>query len=273
MGISLAIFKIVGNIPVEKDKLIIVARYLDIWSLTRCKILVGILLGPQDLLLLRNDIILQISSLFVAVITKESLFFADKKLLNDLFENLIFDWTVSAIDVKKFYSKILFKNFIQKFYSVENQLSNNNQNFSFLRASSTSLKTTSLTPQVSRPALFEPCIRKNYKQFQKIWHVQSFCSPIYVFFWHVLTNVIFLFCLVFARIICLSIDWSLPCSILMQLFLKTSLRGFTLKYFQEFSFVSVLSLTCKYHRKSSYRFKLIILAILSKRNSFAQYTK
>ena len=97
--ITLAVFKIVGNIPVEKDKLHIVARCLDIWSWTRCKILVGILLGPQDLLMLRDDITLQISSLFVAVIMKESLLFVDKKLLKDLFENLTFDWTVSAIDV------------------------------------------------------------------------------------------------------------------------------------------------------------------------------
>ena len=58
MGITLAVFKIVGNIPVEKDKLHIVARCLDIWSWTRYKILVGILLGPQDLLMLRDDITL-----------------------------------------------------------------------------------------------------------------------------------------------------------------------------------------------------------------------
>ena len=58
MGITLAVFKIVGNIPVEKDKLHIVARCLDVWSWTRCKILVGILLGPQDLLMLRDDITL-----------------------------------------------------------------------------------------------------------------------------------------------------------------------------------------------------------------------
>ena len=101
MGITLAVFKIVRNIPVEKDKLYIIARCLDIWSWTRCKILVGVLLGPQALLILRDDIILQISSLFVAVIMKELLFFDDKKLLKDLFENLIFDWKVSAIDVKK----------------------------------------------------------------------------------------------------------------------------------------------------------------------------
>ena len=68
-----------------------------------CKILVWMLLRPQNLLILRDDIILQISSLFVAVIMKESLFFVDKKLLKDLFENLIFDWAVSAIDVYKSY--------------------------------------------------------------------------------------------------------------------------------------------------------------------------
>ena len=49
MAITLAVFKIVGNIPVEKDKLHIVARCLDIWSWTRCKILVGILLGSHYL--------------------------------------------------------------------------------------------------------------------------------------------------------------------------------------------------------------------------------
>ena len=50
--------------------------------------LVGMLLSPQDLLILRDDIILQISSLFVAVDRKESLFFVDKKLPKDLLENL-----------------------------------------------------------------------------------------------------------------------------------------------------------------------------------------
>ena len=102
MKITLAVFKIVGNrnIPVEKDKLHIVARCLDILSWISCKILVGILLGSQDLLMLR-DITLQIFSLFVAVIMKESLFFVDKKLLKDLFENLIFDCSVSATDVKR----------------------------------------------------------------------------------------------------------------------------------------------------------------------------
>ena len=53
------------------------------------------LLGPQDLLKLRNHInsfkftnleIVQIPSLFVAVIMKKSLFFVDKKLLYNFFK-------------------------------------------------------------------------------------------------------------------------------------------------------------------------------------------
>ena len=57
MGITLAVFKIVGNVPVEKCKLHTVTRCLDIWSWARLKVLVGMLLGPQDLLILRDDIL------------------------------------------------------------------------------------------------------------------------------------------------------------------------------------------------------------------------
>ena len=39
--------------------------------------------------------------MFAAVIMKKSLFFVDKELLKDLFEKLIYEWTVLAIDVKK----------------------------------------------------------------------------------------------------------------------------------------------------------------------------
>ena len=53
------------------------------------------LLVLQDLLMLRDDIILLISSLFVAVFMEESFYFIDKKLLNDLLENLSFGLTVS----------------------------------------------------------------------------------------------------------------------------------------------------------------------------------
>ena len=69
----MAVFKIVENIPVEKDKLHIVARCFDIWSWTRCKILVGILLGPQDLLLLRDDIFCKFT-LYLWQLMKESFF-------------------------------------------------------------------------------------------------------------------------------------------------------------------------------------------------------
>ena len=76
--ITLAFFKIVGNIPGEKDKLDIVAKCLHIWYWTRWKISVGILLGPQNLLILKDEIILEISSLFVAAMTKVVVFCWEK---------------------------------------------------------------------------------------------------------------------------------------------------------------------------------------------------
>ena len=69
--------KILGNIPVEKDKLHTVARCLDIWSWKRHKISVGILLGPQGLLILRD--ILLYYFFFICSSYYESLFFVDKK--------------------------------------------------------------------------------------------------------------------------------------------------------------------------------------------------
>ena len=57
MGITLAVFRIAGKTPVENDKLQIVARWL-IFGLEEGVNTVGILLGPQDLLLLRDHIIL-----------------------------------------------------------------------------------------------------------------------------------------------------------------------------------------------------------------------
>ena len=89
MGITLAIFKLVGNSPVEKDKLHIVPRCLDIWSWIRCKILVGILLSPEELERWRSDVIFKNFSLLAAFVMKEWLFFVNKKLLKDLFEILI----------------------------------------------------------------------------------------------------------------------------------------------------------------------------------------
>ena len=46
-------------VPKNSDQPVqIVAGRFDIWSWRRCKTLVGMLLGPQDLLVLRHDIIL-----------------------------------------------------------------------------------------------------------------------------------------------------------------------------------------------------------------------
>ena len=58
MEITLPVFRIAGKTPVENDRLQIVARCFDIWSWRRCKTLGRILLGPQDLLVLRDGIIL-----------------------------------------------------------------------------------------------------------------------------------------------------------------------------------------------------------------------
>ena len=53
----MAVCRKAGKSPVENNKLQIVAKWFDICS-SRCKTLVGILLGAQDLLVLRDDIIL-----------------------------------------------------------------------------------------------------------------------------------------------------------------------------------------------------------------------
>ena len=103
--ITMTIFRKAEKSPVEHNKLQIVAKWLDIcyW---RCKTLVGILLGAQDLLVLRDDIIFLIPSLSVEVIIKY-LFISDgKKFLNDLLENLIFELTISVTEVKKFIKSI-----------------------------------------------------------------------------------------------------------------------------------------------------------------------
>ena len=58
------------------------------------------MLGAQDLLVLRDDIILYISSLSVEVFMKESMISDGKKFLNDLLKNLIFERTISITEVK-----------------------------------------------------------------------------------------------------------------------------------------------------------------------------
>ena len=70
MGITLAVFKGVGYIPEEKERLKISTRCVEISFFSNFNILVGILFGPEDLLSLREDIMEITSSLSVSVIEK-----------------------------------------------------------------------------------------------------------------------------------------------------------------------------------------------------------
>ena len=71
MGITLAVFKGVGYISEEKERLKISTRCVEISFFSSFHIFVGILFGPEDLLSLREDIMEITSSLSVSVIKKE----------------------------------------------------------------------------------------------------------------------------------------------------------------------------------------------------------
>ena len=71
MGITLAVFKGVGYIHEEKERLKISPRCVEISFFSNFNILVGTLFGPEDLLSLREDIMEITSLLSVGVIKKE----------------------------------------------------------------------------------------------------------------------------------------------------------------------------------------------------------
>ena len=73
MGTALAVLKIDGKEPEEKERLSKSASYLEISRFRRIMILFGILKGPQALLMLREDMMLAISSLSVGWINIELL--------------------------------------------------------------------------------------------------------------------------------------------------------------------------------------------------------
>ena len=56
MGITLAVFRGVGYIPEEKERLKISTSCVEIFFFSNFNILVGILFGPEDLLSLSEDI-------------------------------------------------------------------------------------------------------------------------------------------------------------------------------------------------------------------------
>ena len=71
MGITLAVFKRVGYIPEEKERLKISSRCVETSFFSTFNILVGIVFGPEDVLSLSEDIMEITSSISVGVIKKE----------------------------------------------------------------------------------------------------------------------------------------------------------------------------------------------------------
>ena len=100
MGITLAVFSIEGKIPEEKEILNISGSWLEMSFLRNFNILVGILLGPTDLLESNEDMTFSISVLSVELTKKEisDLFF--RKTEKCLSENEILSFTLLAIEEK-----------------------------------------------------------------------------------------------------------------------------------------------------------------------------
>ena len=71
MGLTFAVFKGVGYIPEEKERLKISTSCVEISFFSNFNVLVSILFVPEDLLSLREDIIEITSSLSVDVMKKE----------------------------------------------------------------------------------------------------------------------------------------------------------------------------------------------------------
>ena len=72
MGITLAVLKIVGYIPEEKERLKISTRWVEIYFFSNFNILFGILFEPEDLLSLRErEDIMEITSSLAAGVIKE----------------------------------------------------------------------------------------------------------------------------------------------------------------------------------------------------------
>ena len=67
MGITIAVFSIKGKVPEEKEILSISDSWLEMSFLSNFNILVGILLGPTDLLESNEGIIFSISVLSVGL--------------------------------------------------------------------------------------------------------------------------------------------------------------------------------------------------------------
>ena len=74
-GITLEVLSIEGKTPEEKVILNISDSWLEMSFLSNFNILIGILLGPTDLLESNKDTIFSISVLLVGLIKKENIYF------------------------------------------------------------------------------------------------------------------------------------------------------------------------------------------------------
>ena len=100
MGITLAVFSIEGKIPEEKEILNISDSWLEMSFLSNFNILVGILLGPTDLLESNEDMTFSISVLSVGLTKKEILDLFLRKSEKCLCENEILSFVLLAIEEK-----------------------------------------------------------------------------------------------------------------------------------------------------------------------------
>ena len=100
MGITLAIFSIEGKTPEEKEILNISDSWLEMSFLSNFNILVGILLGPTDLLESNEDITFPISVSSVGYTKKEILDLYLKKSEECLCENETLSFVLLAIEEK-----------------------------------------------------------------------------------------------------------------------------------------------------------------------------
>ena len=99
-GITLAIFRFDGKIPVEKDKLIILKIGSKIECFNNVIMLEGILKGPVDLLRSREDMKFRTSSVSVGVINIEFATGFFKTVEKCLFEVGVVSLIFSSTEVK-----------------------------------------------------------------------------------------------------------------------------------------------------------------------------
>ena len=99
-GITLAVFSIEGKMPEEKEILNISDSWLEMSFLSNFSILVGLLLGPTDLLEPNKDMSFSISVLSVGLTKKEILDQFLRKSGKCLCENEILSFALLAIEEK-----------------------------------------------------------------------------------------------------------------------------------------------------------------------------